>query len=115
MKLIDLTLEHFNFYCPVTGQQICSEFDFNPSKATAFVYLNEIGDLVNSTPKIDKIVADLDPENYLCADELMHELGNTLDESNLVCFNLSVHEVGCCGPRSSVVRIGIDMSYNPGN
>ena len=41
MKQIQLDLAHFNFFCPVTGHQIQSEENFDPSPASLYCYLEE--------------------------------------------------------------------------
>ena len=55
MKQINLDLDHFYFYCPVTGEQIISSELCTPSPATAFIYLDEIGDFVEISDEFTEI------------------------------------------------------------
>jgi len=41
MKEIQLSLSHFNFFCPVTGHQIVSEDHYEQSPATIYCYLED--------------------------------------------------------------------------
>ena len=41
MPKITLNLDHGNFFCPVTGQQILSSEICDASPATAFIFLDE--------------------------------------------------------------------------
>jgi hypothetical protein len=42
MKRVQLEVNHFNFFCPMTGKQISGEeHPFSPSKATVFAWVDE--------------------------------------------------------------------------
>ena len=55
MKIFNLDLDHYNFFCPVTGKQVLGPEDMDSSKAMLFSYLEGNGKLDNTNSRIKKI------------------------------------------------------------
>lgn len=111
VNIVTLDLDHFNFYCPVTGHAMSGGTEFSASPATAFVYLDEIGEFISTSSEVESVINEIDPANNLYGDEIFPKLSEYLQNPSLTCFVLNVHGVACCGPMSSTVRIGINMNY----
>jgi hypothetical protein len=114
MQLIELNLrEDFDFFCPITGEQIVFKDDFNPSKAMLFCYV----DIANAFEHADdwtqnKFSINLD-DPYLDLDTFHKVLKDEVDKgenSNFVCFSITTEGMAC-GPMSSTAYICIDMDY----
>ncbi len=118
MQEIHLELDHLDFYCPVTGKHILSEEDSESSPATAFIYIDDIGEFSGIRPDLLKLYeekCDFYPENDEDEDDLnpIDRFMKLLkDTPNLVVFNITTSGVAC-GPVSNTVRVGIDMNYCP--
>jgi hypothetical protein len=112
MKQIELDLDHVNFYCPVTGEQIVSSELCTPSPATAFIYLDEIGDFVEISEEFaeinEKIIEkENEDEDFFHFETFMKAIKKI---KNLIVFSITTRGMAC-GPVSSTVHIGIDMNY----
>jgi hypothetical protein len=112
MKKIDLDLDHVNFYCPVTGEQIISSELCTPSPATAFIYLDEIGDFVEISDEFTEINEKViekenEEEEFFHFESFMKAIKKI---KNLIVFSITTRGMAC-GPASSTVHIGIDMNY----
>ena len=114
MQLIELNLrEDFEFFCPITGEQIVFKDDFNPSKAMLFCYV----DIANAFEHADdwtqnKFSINLD-DPYLDLDTFHKVLKNEVDKgenSNFVCFSITTEGMAC-GPSCSTVYFCFDMDY----
>jgi hypothetical protein len=113
MQKINLDLSHFNFFCPVTGIQIASETEFNPSPALKYYYFD--GYFIHLSEDSKPLLADLDinlddetPEINWDNFEIIQ---NKLASKNLVLFEITTSGVAC-GPMSSTAYICIDMDYS---
>jgi hypothetical protein len=114
MQIIEVNLiDGYPFYCPVTGEQILTEDDFNPSPAMVYCYVQDesMFEFINEKAKQafgggDQLKKDncLEYENY---DKLLQSLIDDSSTSSWVCFRL------CSGRNFSsyVVDHCIDMSY----
>ena|SRR5690554_6297620 len=114
MQIVEIDLiDGFPFYCPITGAQILSEEEFNPSPAmvycivqgeSAFEFINDEAKAVFGEAL--KGGAHLDYEEY---DKILFSLKDDDVAKNWICFRL------CSGTNFSgyVVDHCIDMSYRP--
>lgn len=105
MQQITLKLDHGNFYCPISGQNIRSSGNCEASPATTFIYLDEIGDFAHTSDDLAKVQDSLDDDSD--ESELDQFLAAIKDTKNLVVFSITVNN----GPFSSAVHVGIDMNY----
>lgn len=110
MQELQLNLDHQNFYCPVTGDAILSEDRYQPSAATVFTYVDEIGDFQDLSPELESIVDELSLGDSDAS--LFERLRQRLKDEHLVCFNLAIRGMGY-GSEVARVRIGINMNYSP--
>lgn len=113
MQQVQLYLEHDNFFCPVTGHPIVGPEHFEPSDATAFVYLDEVGDFEHIQDRFAKINEKVNTEEAMEEDpfEQFKRFCDALEDMpSIVVFSLTTMGMAC-GPVSSTVHIGIDMNY----
>lgn len=109
MQEVNLVLDHYDFFCPVTGEKILWQEDCKSSPATAFIYVDEAGEFSNITSEFLEIFEekcdfeDEDEDDGLIPYERF--LLEIKDKSNLVVFNIADSE------SSIMVRVGIDMNY----
>jgi hypothetical protein len=108
----------YTFFCPVTGQQILFEDDFEPSPATVFHYLDfDDGFFPFANDWIKKLLIEMgisfDEDmwvDYKDFNSLMDRLSTIKETENYICFALTESGVAC-GPTSSTGYICIDMCY----
>jgi hypothetical protein len=113
MQRVELALDHYDFFCPVTGQRILGPEEFTPSPATAFVFPTQVDDFEfvrDEFAKIDrkmnpKKVTEEDPDGRF--DRFCEGLKGY---ANLVVFSITTRGVAC-GPVAWTTHIGIDMGY----
>ena len=105
MQQITLKLDHGNFYCPITGQNILSSENCEASPATTCIYLDEIGDFAHTSDDLSEVQESLDDDSD--ESELDQFLAAINDTKNLVVFSITVNN----GPFSNAVHVGIDMNY----
>ncbi len=119
MQQVELELkEDYNFYCPVTGQQVISEDDFIPSKAMVFNYVSlQGGFFAYANDWIKKVIIELGMDiadegwmSYEGFRKTMTEIFNRFETENYVCFSITTKGI-TCGPMSSTTYICIDMGY----
>ena len=113
MQLIKAHLNHFNFFCPATGQQILGDEVFEPSPATVGVWIDEmveepqhLSDAMQ--PAWDTYLAGLDEEEDW-VDLPVFLRG--VEEPNWVTFAITTSGMAC-GPVSSTVYVVIDMDHD---
>ncbi len=122
MQEVQLNLSHNNFFCPVTGEQICGDEVANPDVTSVrFIYLSEAEDFETIHPDLeaiadqirDEIAAKEEADEDFCEEffDLFKEALNK-DEANesLVIYSISTKGMGC-GPITETIHIGIDMDY----
>ena len=122
MQQVELNLSHNNFFCPVTGEQICGDEVANPDVTSVrFIYLPEAEDFETIHPDLeaiadqirDEIAAKEEADEDFCKEffDLFKEALNK-DEANesLVIYSISTKGMGC-GPITETIHIGIDMDY----
>lgn len=114
MPLFELDIDDsFNFYCPVTGEQILGPDFFDPSAATAFTFSPEAGDF-ESIAEPYKAVWDQIERKH--GDEMPSELWARFckqlndDYPWLMVFGFTTHGIAC-GPVSNTIYVAIDFSH----
>ena len=105
MQQIPLKLDHGNFYCPISGQNILSSENCEASPATSFIYLDEIGDFAHTSDDLAEVQESLDDDSD--ESELDQFLAAIKDTKHLVVFSITVNN----GPFSNAVHVGINMDY----
>jgi hypothetical protein len=110
MQELQLNLVHQNFYCPVTGDSILSDDRYQPSSATVFTYLDEVGDFQDLAPEFEPLVDELcvlDDDH-----SLFERFKKRLNDDKIVCFSITTR--GMAGGMEHLrIRIGINMNYVP--
>jgi len=116
MQLLDLELDHFNFYCPATGEQILSDDDCNDN-AKSFVgyWLDEF--MTEPTIKNKQLAADW--EKFYDELEEKHNREPKYNEveqflidypqQNWVIYKITNCGMAC-GPVCNTVFIVLDMN-----
>jgi|TARA_Y100000310_G_scaffold344647_1_gene458526 hypothetical protein len=119
MQTIRLHLDHFNFFCPVTGEHILGSDEFKVSPATEFVFSLNDSMFEHAESKYEKIWDDLqEKENQLFEDDsdedfdCWEEFKKTIKDNSIIVFEITTSGMAC-GPVSSTVCIGINMNYIP--
>jgi len=115
VKPVCIELQQQYLYCPVTGALLSDgENEVDPSPATLFIYLHEIGDFQYVRPDIQEILdkieesIDEDDDETNLYDELIN---NGLGEGESLLL-LSLTYCGfACGPVSTTVDYCFDMNY----
>jgi hypothetical protein len=112
MQKVSLELDHFNFYCPVTGKLISSDQSYKASPATVFTYVDESGEFEDIIPELKEIWERVQEESgdEDCAIDLFEKFVETIRDDGIVCFEITTCGIAC-GPVSSTVRIAINMNY----
>ena len=112
MHLVHLNLNHWNFFCPATGEQLVGDnHPFTPSSATVFCYLDQTGNFENIANEAKHVYDNLDLDECETADEIFEQFKAAYKDENVVCFVITVSGVGY-GPASDTVRIGIQMNLD---
>ena len=88
MQQITLSLDHGNFFCPITGQNILSSENCEVSPATSFIYLDEIGEFAHISDDLAEVQDSLDDDSD--ESELDQFLAAVKDTKNLVVFSINV-------------------------
>ena len=122
MQEVHLNLSHNNFFCPVTGEQICGDEVANPDVTSVrFIYLPEVGDFETIDPDLE-VIADQIREDLAAKEEADEDFCEEFfdvfkealkkDEANesLVIYSISTSGIAC-GPVGQTVHIAIDMDY----
>ena len=109
MQIVNVEIDDFKFYCPVTGRQILDSEWFEPSPATVMTYLDDEREIMYANeemlPKLSSMGLSVDES---AEPEQLDALGM---EDNIVCYKVTIWGPAC-GPTSSTVRIFIDMNYD---
>lgn len=105
MQQISLKLDHGNFFCPVTGQQILSPETMEASPATAFIFLDATSQLVHTSDYLSEFQNHMDNGTAFSKGSQFHEAIKRI--TNLVVFAVTVNN----GDFSPAVRVGIDMNF----
>ena len=109
MQEVNLVLDHYDFFCPVTGEKILWQEDCKSSPATAFIYVDDSQEFPYITPELLKLFEekcdfeDEDEDDGLEPYERF--LLEIKDMPNLVVFNMIDTE------SSIMMRVGINMNY----
>lgn len=121
MQKVVLDLSHEYFFCPVTGQLIKDDHTYQPSPATMFTFVDDVGEFETLHPdlqeKWDKVKEQAEHEeedegDYIGTEDLFDRFLEQVNNPSLVCFIITTRGMAC-GPVSSTVRIGIDMDREP--
>jgi hypothetical protein len=113
MQIVKISTNNYNFFCPVTGEQIMSEDDYSPSNATVFALLQSCPESVTfATDELSKDFENYcsknqskDPEKFEVKWQFLQEHFN----NEVVCFAIT-HRGMACGPVSDTFYLGINMS-----
>lgn len=111
MQSVELDLSHHNFFCPITGQAILSDEHFEPSEATLFAFLDDVGDFVFIRSDLETKCQQLEKDDDTTIDQFLCELLESVDSANLVCYSITTRGIAC-GPVSSTIRIAVDMDHS---
>ena len=111
MQIIQLELDHDNFFCPVNGQRITGSQSYEASPAQLGMWV----DLVIDEPEINSPELEAKWQHYveqLAEDDftVMAEFFEAIDLPNHVCFEITTSGMAC-GPVSSTAWFVIDMDY----
>jgi len=110
MQIVELDLDHFEFYCPVTGIKMMGDAEeFVASPATVFCFVDEVRDFECVTDDFRQAYESASADEDLLSEEVFQSLAGYGDR-NLVCFTITTRGMAC-GPISSTVRVGINMNY----
>jgi hypothetical protein len=115
MNLFKLDVDDsLDFFCPRTGSLILGPEYFDPSPATAFVYIPEICEFETIEDGLEEIWDELE-ERYGEEESPWDLWGRFLqrvakDRPNVLVFAFTSHGMAC-GPVSSTVYVGIDFGY----
>ncbi len=112
MQQIELDLNHHDFYCPATGDQIVGmTTPFEPSEATLFCYLENLKVFEYAEDWIKELyegfmeeTANNHPEAFK---KLLDTIGNKYE--NTLCFSITTP--GASFDDDNTVHFGIDMDY----
>ena len=113
MQNIELSLDHFDFYCPITGVQILGDEHYEPSPATAFVYSPEAEEFEHIVERLEAVDSKVNTEEIMEEEpfERFERFCEAIkDEPNIVIFSITTHGMAC-GPVSSTIHVAIDMNY----
>ena len=105
MQQINLRLDHVNFYCPVTGQQILGPDTIEASPATVFIFQDATRQFAYISDYLSEFQTQVDNGTALSKGSQFHEAIKRI--TNLVVFDLTVNN----GDFSPAVRVGIDMNF----
>ena len=113
MQLVQLDLQHNNFFCPVTGHHIVSSEHYEPSPALVgmwhFEVLEEPCFFNDELEKAwDSYWNDLDEDDLPDVPEFLEKIKD--DYPNWVCFEITTRGMAC-GPTCEVVWYVINMDY----
>lgn len=111
MQKVYLSLNHDDFFCPVTGQQILSEFDLKVTPSLKFFYA-DTGFIFHASEDILQVLAlndyDISGESVEIdineAEELIKDMKSL---KNCILF---IVNTGGSGPASGSYGICIDMN-----
>ena len=105
MQQINLRLDHGNFYCPATGQQILGPETIEPSAATVFIFLDATSQLAHISDYLSECQNPMDNSAAISNGSQFHEAIKRM--KTLVVFSVTVNN----GDFSPAVRVGVDMNY----
>jgi hypothetical protein len=108
MKIIDIHLDHHNFFCPVTGAQITSDDAYEPSPAQVGMFHYEVPE----EPEIHDPSLQALWDTYVAKTEDLDldEFLDSVDHPTWVAYKITTSGMAC-GPVSSTWIIVIDMNY----
>lgn len=112
MQIVKLHLDHYNFYCPVTGQRILDEETFNKSPALRFAYV-DVGDFEFADEEIKNLFDEYKKLHGEDKDslDLFEEFVENTTLVDVIVFQIT-HSGIACGPASTTVWFAIDMNYD---
>lgn len=115
MQIIELELNHLNFFCPATGQPIISESEDHTTNAVSLraLWIDEVFD--EPAFRDEKFQEDWETysEKHFDEDEdnlyeVQEEFLKTYPKPNWVTFKITTSGMAC-GPISSTVWLVIDL------
>jgi hypothetical protein len=109
MQIVSIDIDHDNFFCPVTGNQILGAELFEPSAATVFAILDESCTMEHGSEEHIALWDSL-VESEEDAQAAFEKFREKLGGDSTVCFSITTHGMAC-GPVSSTIHIAIDFNY----
>ena len=105
MQQINLRLDHGNFYCPATGQQILGPETIEASPATAFIFLDATSQFAHTSYYLSEVQNPMDNSAAISNGSQFHEAIKGM--KTLVVFSITFN----IGDFPPAVRVGVDMNY----
>ena len=106
--------DDFNFFCPITGEQILGPDFFEPSAATVFTFSPEAGDfdLIDQPYKSIWMRIEKKYGDGAFGDELWKRFRSRLAKMhpNIMIFGFTTHGIAC-GPVSNTIYVAIDFAH----
>ena len=124
MKIFNLTLNHYNLFCPVTGNQIMSSDFMDESPALILNWCDFNDDFTEATEEIQQFMneclKDIADEKYPeYPFEYLSDFGKAFELlikeklkpfSNYILYGITTEGISC-GPNSSTAYFAFDMGY----
>ena len=100
MQHVKLDLDHYEMYCPVTGEHIIGqERTFTPSKATLFCFVGEVSEFEFANPKIKELFEvcekKYESECDTPFDMMIRELNTDETYKNCILFSIATSSLDC--------------------
>lgn len=125
MKIFNLSLNHFNLFCPVTGDQILSSDFMGESPALILNWCDFNDELEEPTEEMQNLMneclKDIEDEKYPDYPfEYFSDFGQAFELlikeklkpfSNYILYGITTEGISC-GPNSSTAYLAFDMGYN---
>jgi hypothetical protein len=115
MNLFELDIDDsFDFFCPMTGEQILGPDFFHPSAATVFTFSPEASDFESIAEPFKTIWDEI--ESLYGEDEFGTDLWDRFCERlakefpNVLVFGFTTHGIAC-GPVSNTIFVAIDFAF----
>ena len=114
MSLIKLDIDDsYNFYCPVTGEQILGPESFTPSSATVFTFSPEAGDFDSIEEPYKAVWEEIveQCEDDYCSIDLWDVFCARIyeDYPSVIIFGFTSYGMAC-GPVSHTIYVAIDLT-----
>lgn len=116
MQIIDLELQHFNFYCPATGECILKEDEpcNDDAKSLQAYWIDEV--MEEPMIKNKKLAADWKRfyarhrKDYQSDFDVLEDFFRQYEQPAWVVFKLTNSGMGCGGPTSMTVWKVLDLN-----
>ena len=109
MQTIELNVDHFNFYCPVTGVKISGADSEDQSPALLLAHCDEFDQIIYADTGISQQLHGLGIDHEAGSLE-KNDIDNLKFPPETVCYRITVHGFSC-GPVAISARYFINMNY----